>query len=150
MKRISKPRLPIEIYTTCQNLSFDNFRRNSLPDQQFQSDPILSPSFPVSNPSSSVLNPTNRILYSSPPFLTKHINTPLSDPLFLNKNNAFPPSHRVYHLHKHTKTLLNTYQREGNSCSHWPNFIKPRPDQIFKLLRLFPIFLLFPPKSLKV
>jgi len=29
MKSISKPPLPIEIYTICQNLSFDNFRKKS-------------------------------------------------------------------------------------------------------------------------
>ena len=62
MKKISKPGLPIEIYTICQNLSFDNFRKNSLPDQLFQSDPIpSSTSFPVSNPSSSRLTQNNKI-----------------------------------------------------------------------------------------
>jgi hypothetical protein len=30
MKSISKPRLPIEIYTTCQNLSPEEFRKKSL------------------------------------------------------------------------------------------------------------------------
>ncbi len=31
MKSISKPPLPIEIYTICQNVSLDNFRKNYLP-----------------------------------------------------------------------------------------------------------------------
>jgi hypothetical protein len=32
MKSISKPPLPIEIYTICQNVSLDNFRKNYLPE----------------------------------------------------------------------------------------------------------------------
>jgi len=33
MKSISKPPIPIEIYTICQNLSFDNFRKEALKTQ---------------------------------------------------------------------------------------------------------------------